>query len=181
MWSEGAVALDRPIRFHTRSGLLTASRSGEFIELDFPSTPAEACEPPLGLLDAIDVQPTFVGKSTFDFLLVVESADAVRSLQPDYRRLAEIPTRGVIVTAQSDDHQFDFVSRFFAPAAGVDEDPVTGSAHCCLAPFWSDRLGTTEMTGFQTSSRGGIVRVRVAGDRVILGGQGVTVFKGELV
>lgn len=181
MWSEGVVPLDLPIRFSTRSGLLTASRSGEFIELDFPATPVGPCEPPAELLDALAVEPTFVGKTKFDYLYVVESADAVRSLQPNFQRLAELPTRGVIVTSRSDDAEFDFISRFFAPAVGVEEDPVTGSAHCCLAPFWSDRLDRTEMTGFQASSRGGIIRVRVTGNRVILGGQAVTVFKGALV
>ena len=181
MWSQSVAPPNQTIRFRTRSGLLTASRSGKFIELDFPATPVEACEPPVALLDGLAVETTFVGKTKFDYLCVVESADAVRSLEPNFRRLAELPTRGIIVTSRSDDAQFDFISRFFAPAVGVDEDPVTGSAHCCLAPFWSDRLGRTEMTGFQASSRGGIVRVRVTGDRVILGGQATTVFKGAFV
>lgn len=181
MWGEGVVSLDQPIRFHTRSGLLTASRNGDFIELDFPATPVEECEPPSGLLDALNAEPTFVGKSKFDKFLVVESEDAVRSLQPNFRQLAEISMRGVIVTSTSDDEKFDFISRFFAPAAGIDEDPVTGSAHCCLAPFWGERLGKTEMTGFQASSRGGIVRVTLNEERVILGGKAVTVLRGELV
>ncbi len=180
MWSEGVVSTDQPIHFHTRSGLLTASRNGGIIELDFPALSVEECEAPLGLLDALKVEPTFVGKSKFDRFVLVSSEDAVRSVQPDFRRLAGISMRGVIVTSTSDDEQFDFVSRFFAPAAGVDEDPVTGSAHCCLATFWGERLGKSEMTGFQASSRGGVVRVRVAGDRVILGGQAVTVFRGEI-
>lgn len=181
MWNEGIVPFDQPIGFHTRSGLLAASRIGDFIELDFPTMPVEACELPAGLVDALAVEPTFVGKSKFDYFLVFDSADSVRSLQPDYRRMAEIPTRGVIATSRSDDAQFNFISRFFAPAVGVDEDHVTGSAHCCLAPFWGDRLGKTEMTGFQASSRGGIVRVRVTDDCVVLGGQAATVFKGTLL
>jgi len=181
MWREGVVSPDEPIRFQTKSGLLTASRQGDFIELDFPATPPEECDPPAGMLDALNVEPTFVGKTKFDKIVVVDSESTVRAIQPDFRRLAKIPTRGVIVTSRSDDPAFDFISRFFAPAVGVNEDPVTGSAHCCLAPFWGDRLGKTEMTGFQASSRGGIVRVRVAGERVILGGLAATVFKGELV
>jgi PhzF family phenazine biosynthesis protein len=180
MWAEGVISPDQPIKFRTRSGLLTASRNGIFIELDFPATPPEECEPPSGLLDALNVEPTFVGKTKFDCFVVVESQEAVRSLQPDIRRLAKIPTRGTIVTSRSNDARFDFISRFFAPAAGIDEDPVTGSAHCCLAPFWGERLGKTEMNAYQASERGGEVRVRVAGDRIILGGQAVTVFKAEI-
>ena len=180
MWSEGVVAPDQPIHFHTKSGLLAASRSGEFIELDFPALSVEECEAPLGLLDALSVNPTFVGKSKFDKFVLVESEQVVRSLSPDFAHLRRISMRGVIVTSSSDDTRYDFVSRYFAPGAGIDEDPVTGSAHCCLAPFWGERLGKSELTGFQASFRGGIVRVRVAGDRVILGGQAVTVLKGEI-
>ena len=128
----------------------------------------------------LGVQPSFVGKSKFDRLVLVESEEAVRSLKPDFSQLREISMRGVIVTSTSDDPRFDFVSRFFAPGSGIDEDPVTGSAHCCLGPFWGERLGKTEMTAFQASARGGEVRVRVEGDRVLLGGQVVTVLRGEL-
>ncbi len=141
----------------------------------------QKAEPPAGLLDALGVQSTFVGKSKFDKFLVVESEQAVRSLKPDFAALRQISMRGIVVTSTSDDPRFDFVSRFFAPGAGIDEDAVTGSAHCCLGPYWSEQLGKTEMTAFQASARGGVVRVRVAGDRVLLGGQAVTVMKGELV
>ena len=141
---------------------------------------AVATEPPAGLLVALGVQPSFVGKSKFDMFVRVESEEAVRSLKPDFSRLREISMRGVIVTSVSDDRRFDFVSRYFAPGAGIDEDPVTGSAHCCLGPYWSEQLGKTEMTAFQASARGGTVRVRVNGDRVLLGGQAVTVLRGEL-
>jgi predicted PhzF superfamily epimerase YddE/YHI9 len=112
--------------------------------------------------------------------VLLESEQVLRSLQPDFLRLSKLPTRGVVVTSTSDDPQFDFVSRYFAPGAGVDEDPVTGSAHCALGPFWSERLGKNDMMALQASSRGGIVRVRMAGDRVLLGGHAVTVFKGVL-
>ena len=180
LWSEGVVNGTQPIRFHTRSGVLTCTQDGDLIELDFPATPAQEAEPPAGLLVALGVQPSFVGKSEFDKLVLVESEEAVRSLKPDFSQLREIAMRGVIVTSTSDDPRFDFVSRYFAPGAGIDEDPVTGSAHCCLGPYWSELLGKTEMTAFQASARGGAVRVRVNGDRVLLGGQAVTVLRGEL-
>ncbi len=180
LWGEGVVSGTQPIRFHTRSGILTCTQDGDFIELDFPATPAQEAEPPAGLLVALGVQPSFVGKSKFDKLVLVESEEAVRSLKPDFSQLREISMRGVIVTSASDDPRFDFVSRFFAPGTGIDEDPVTGSAHCCLGPFWSERLGKTEMTAFQASARGGAVRVRVNGARVLLGGKAVTVLRGEL-
>lgn len=181
LWSEGIVPQDRPIRFHTRSGVLTCTTDGKLIELDFPATPADAAEPPAGLLEALGVTPSFVGRSRFDKFVLVESEQTVRSLKPDFARLREVPMRGVIVTSPSADPRFDFVSRYFAPGAGIDEDPVTGSAHCCLGPFWSARLGKTDLTAYQASARGGVVRVRINGDRVILGGQAVTVLRGELL
>lgn len=181
LWTQSVVDQQQPIRFHTKSGILTCTHNGDFIELDFPATPAHEAEPPPGLLDALGVRPSFVGRSKFDKFIVVESEQVVRSLKPDFARLRAISMRGVIVTSTSDDPRFDFVSRYFAPGAGINEDPVTGSAHCCLGPFWSERLGKTEMTAYQASAREGVVRVRVNGDRVILGGQAVMVMKGELV
>jgi PhzF family phenazine biosynthesis protein len=180
LWSEGAVPAAEIIQFHTRSGVLTCVRNQKSIELDFPATPPHTIEPPAGLLDALGVSSALVRKAKFDYLVLLESEQDLRSLAPDFRKLIQLDTRGVIVTSPSDDPRFDFVSRFFAPAAGVDEDPVTGSAHCCLGPFWATRLGKTELIGFQASARGGTVKVRVAGDRVILGGQAVTVWRGEL-
>ena len=179
LWTE-AGRVEEQISFHTRSGVLTASRNDGLIELDFPATPPVEIKPPAGLLEALGAQPSYVGQSKFDKLLVVESAEKVRSMNPDFQRLRQISMRGVIVTSTSDDAHFDFISRYFAPAAGIDEDPVTGSAHCCLAPFWAERLGKTEMTGFQASDRGGIVRVKSSGERVILGGKAITVLRGEL-
>jgi PhzF family phenazine biosynthesis protein len=181
LWSDGVVTKAAPIRFHTRSGVLTCTHSGKFIYLDFPATPVQVTQPPDGLLVALGVTSSFVGRSKFDQLVLVESEQVVRALKPDFAQLREIPMRGVTVTSTSDDPRFDFVSRYFAPGAGIDEDPVTGSAHCCLGPFWSERLGKTEMTAYQASTRGGIVRVRVNGDRVILGGQAATVLRGELL
>jgi PhzF family phenazine biosynthesis protein len=184
LWSEGLVPGDDAIRFRTRSGVLTAASDGDLIELDFPATPpAGAQEGARQIADigaALGAEPVHVARSQFDLLAVVGSAETVRSVKPDYRRLREIAARGVIVTSVSDDPRFDFVSRFFAPGVGVDEDPVTGSAHCCLGPYWGERLGKTAMTAFQASPRGGIVHVRLAGQRVLLGGTAVTVFRGEL-
>ena len=181
LWTEGVVTGDSPIRFHTRSGVLTCTQNGDFIELDFPATPAQEVEPPAGLFESLGIESAFVAKSKFDILVVLEAEQILRSLSPDFARLGQIPARGVIVSSQSENPQFDFISRFFAPCAGVDEDPVCGSAHCCLAPYWSEQLGKTEMTAFQASARGGVLRVRVIGVRVVLGGQAVTVMKGELV
>jgi predicted PhzF superfamily epimerase YddE/YHI9 len=133
------------------------------------------------LLDALHVQPRFAGKSKFDSFLVVESEKIVRSLKPDFNSLRSIPgIRGVIVTSTSQDSRYDFVSRFFAPGIGIDEDHATGSAHCALAPFWSEQLGKLEMTAFQASKRGGIVHVRVEGDRVVLGGGATSILRGGL-
>jgi PhzF family phenazine biosynthesis protein len=181
LWNAGIAGSDDPIQFHTRSGVLTASRDANLIRLDFPATPATECQPPAALLDALAIKPVSVAKTLFDRFLVIDSPDVVRSLRPDFRKLAAVPNQGVIVTAHSDDPRYDFISRYFAPAFGIDEDPVTGSAHCCLGPYWGARLGKTELVGFQASKRGGVVHVRVNRDRVILGGQAVLVLKGELV
>ena len=183
------------VAFSTRSGVLTAVRSGARIQLDFPSLTITACEPPPALLAALGVAARFVGRGRFDYLVEVESESAVRGIAPDFKLLATIDCRGVIVTALSDaariptihndtadgdDVRFDFVSRFFAPALGIDEDPVTGSAHCLLAPYWGQRLGKTAMVGYQASSRGGTVYVETRGDRVLLEGEGVVFATGEL-
>lgn len=181
LWQDEHLAQGVQARFDTKSGRLTADRKGEWIEMDFPAEPAQPADPPESLLLALGVAATFVGKNRMDYLVEVESETAVRALQPDFTRLRSLPVRGVMVTARSSDGECDFVSRFFAPGSGVDEDPVTGSAHCCLAPYWGARLGKTEMTAHQVSARGGVVRVRTAGDRVILGGQAVTVLRGDLL
>ena len=181
LWEEGHLSPDAPARFHTRSGLLTCVRRGAWIEMDFPATPAQPADAPADLARALGAQPLFVGQSRFDYLVEVESEEAVRSLAPDLTLLARIPTRGIIVTSRASSPGYDVVSRFFAPQTGVNEDPVTGSAHCCLGPYWSERLGKSELNAYQASARGGVVRVRVQGERVILGGQAVTVLRGELL
>jgi PhzF family phenazine biosynthesis protein len=181
LWESGRLAAGQTARFHTKSGLLTAVRNGDWIELDFPSTPEEEVEAPPGLIEALGAPPRYVGKSRFDYLVELDSEAAVARLRPDFGALGAISARGVIATARSADPGFDFVSRFFAPASGINEDPVTGSSHCCLAPFWSRRLGKDSFLARQVSARGGVLKVRLSGDRVILGGQAVTVLRSELL
>lgn len=182
LWEEGILGPDDTARFHTLSGLLTADRRGDLIELDFPATIPQPAEAPEGLLSALGLTDAlFVGRNKFDFVIEVESEQLVRTLEPDHAQLKRIPVRGVIVTSRATTGDADFVSRFFGPAVGVDEDPVTGSAHCALTPYWAAKLGKNEMLAFQASRRGGYIRVRLAGDRVKLGGNAVTVLRGELV
>lgn len=181
LWETGELQPDQQARFFTRSGLLTADRRGEWIEMDFPAKPEVPADAPDGLLEALGVPAKYIGRSQFDLLVELDSADVVRAVKPNFGLLERVPVRGVIVTSRADGDDYDFVSRFFAPAVGVNEDPVTGSAHCCLSPFWSKRLGRNELVGYQASARGGVVRVRLEGDRVRIGGQAVTVLKGELL
>lgn len=182
LWSEGHLQPNEIARFHTMSGLLTAERGEDgWIMMDFPNQLERPVEPPAGLVEALGVSPLYVGRNRDDYLVEVESAALIRALQPDFQKLGQIKTRGVMVTSRSDDDAYDFISRFFAPAAGIPEDPVTGSAHCCLGPYWSQKLGKNDLIGYQASPRGGIVRVRCAGERVILSGKAVTVLRGELV
>lgn len=181
LWSAEIAAHGKALRFHTRSGVLSCVQEDEFINLDFPATPASEAPPPEPLLAGLGLRPLYFGRSKYYVLVVVDSAATVRALKPDFQKLLEVPTLGVIVTAPADDSRFDFVSRFFAPALGVNEDPVCGSAHCCLAPYWGERLGKTRLMAHQASARGGVLRLQVNGDRVILGGQAVTVWQGELL
>lgn len=182
LWRRNLASAEEPISFQTRSGTLTCARDGDWIQLDFPATPPELCEPPAGLLDALGIdQAEAVARSKFDLLVELESVEAVRKVTPDYYRLKEIETRGVIVTAKSDvGDEADFVSRFFAPRLGIDEDPVTGSAHCALGPYWGAKLDKASLMARQISPRAGTVRIAISGDRVLLGGRAVTVLVGEL-
>jgi len=181
LWEQGHLAADQAARFHSRSGLLTAEKKGNWIEMDFPATPArpdasaEILEPALGAC------AVYVGRTCFDYVVEVANEEAVRALQPDFTALRRLKGRGVIVTSRASGSGYDYVSRFFGPAVGIDEDPVTGSAHACLGPFWKERLGRDGLTGFQASPRGGFVRTRCVADRVLISGQAVTVFRGELV
>lgn len=182
LWEEGRLPAGAEARFHTRSGWLRAWREGEDVWMDFPAKPAEQGAAPDELLRALGARPRYVGWSQFDCLVELDSEDDVRRVEPDLSLLRQVQARGVIVTARAAaGGEHDFVSRFFAPRVGVDEDPVTGSAHCVLAPYWSHVLGRREMAGHQVSARGGTVRVRVEGERVHLGGRAVTVMRGELL
>lgn len=180
LWSEGLAGRDQPLRFLTASGPLAAHARQDLIELDFPSRPAEPVTPPGDLARALGVAPRWVGRNEEDLLVLLENEQTVVGLDPDIPALGRLGPRGVIVTAAAESPEHDFVSRFFAPAFGIPEDPVTGSAHCCLAPFWAARLGRERMSGYQASSRGGTVKVRLAGNRVFLGGVAVTVLRGAL-
>ena len=179
LWEDGHLAPGTVARFHTRGGLLTCEKKGDWIEMDFPVKLEQTVEAPPQMAEALGTEIKYVGKNQFDHLVEVADEQTLRAIAPNHYLLRQLPVRGVIVTARGD--QYDFVSRFFAPGAGVDEDPVTGSAHTALAPFWGARLGKSEMTGFQASARGGVVKVRLAGDRVILCGEAVTVLRGELL
>ncbi len=187
LWEAGLADRKRPIRFETKSGPLGAIHRESRIELDFPAEPSGPAEAPAALTAALGLSASSVvscGRNRLDFLLELGSESQVREVAPDFRALVEPtrPGRGVIVTARSDSPERDFVSRYFAPAAGIDEDPVTGSAHCCLGPYWGKRLGKSELVGYQASARGGTVGVRLGGGgRVALIGQAVTVTRGELV
>ena len=181
LWEAGRLAAGEEARFHTLSGWLTAGRVDDGIELDFPATPVTETPAPPDLTESLGIEPRFIGKSAFDYLVEVESEAVVRSLKPDFQQLGTVTARGVIVTARASAGPYDFVSRFFAPAIGVDEDPVTGSAHCSLGPYWGPLLCKQELLAFQASPRGGALRVRLAGDRVKLIGQAVTVLKGQLL
>lgn len=181
LFESGVLKPDEVARFHTLSGLLTARRRGEMIELDFPSKPPVAAEPPAGLLEALGVEPVYVGRSKWDFIVEVATEDEVRGASPSMSQLRGVDARGVILTSASSTPEFDFVSRFFAPRVGVDEDPVTGSAHCCLAPYWSTRLAKAHFRAYQASARGGVLDVTLEGDRVRLAGRTVTVLRGSLL
>jgi PhzF family phenazine biosynthesis protein len=179
LWELGDLAASQPARFHTKSGLLIATRRGDWIELDFPANPPTEMPAPAGLLEALGLAAVYVGRTRFDYLVEIEDEDAVRAATPDFYALRNLGVRGVMITAPSGAHDFDFVSRFFAPGVGIDEDPVTGSAHCALAPYWQAKFGKDQLVGYQASARGGSVRCRVIGDRVHLGGKAVTIVRGE--
>lgn len=180
LWSEGLASRDHELRFHTRSGVLRCRAHGAAIELDFPARPALACRAPAGLARSLGAAVRFVGRNQDDYLVELASARIVRELRPDLAKLAAVRARGVIVTARGDE-DCDFVSRFFGPAVGVPEDPVTGSAHTALGPFWAELLGRTRLVGHQVSRRGGVVEVELAGDRTLLRGRAVTVSRGQLL
>jgi len=181
LWEEGYINKDQAVKFYTRSGLLTAAKRDGRIELNFPQEQDTEIMAPKNLLQALGIEAKYIGKNRLDYIVEVESEMMVRAIEPNLALLAAVSARGVIVTSVSDNKEFDFVSRFFAPRDGILEDPVTGSAHCCLGPYWMQRLGKSELMAYQASKRGGIVKVQVTGDRVLLGGRAVTLFKGDLL
>jgi predicted PhzF superfamily epimerase YddE/YHI9 len=181
LWEAGRLRADEPAHFHTeQSGLLACVRRANGIAMDFPGLPAQPAAVPAGLAEALGCVPVWVGRSAYDYLCELPDEAAVRSLQPDLAALARLPVRGIIVTAPGS-AGFDLVSRFFAPGVGVAEDPVTGSAHCTLAPYWAAKLGRTTLRAWQASARGGEVRLTLNGDRVELAGHAVTVWRGEVL
>jgi PhzF family phenazine biosynthesis protein len=180
LWTLDLHSKWQPIKFKTRSGILTAIKQGDEGVLDFPAEPASECEAPAGIAEILGCEPVWFGKNRMDWFAELPSEDAVRAMEPNYALIQSLGMRGLIVTAESHSAEVDFVSRFFAPQAGVPEDSVTGSAHCCLGPYWSAKLGEEELVGFQASERGGKVGVRCKGDRVDLVGQAVTVIEGFL-
>ena len=181
LWEEGHLPSGKQARFRTRSGLLTADRIDDLIELALPAEPPQPAQAPRGVTEALGVSPKYTGKGRMNYLIEVETEDVVRGLSPDFSALSRLPPAGYIVTSEAPSSGYDFVSRFLVPTAGIDEDPVTGSAHCCLGPYWMERLGKDTFVAYQASARGGVVYVRVDGDRVHVGGHAVTVIRGELV
>jgi PhzF family phenazine biosynthesis protein len=180
LWESGKLPPDQMARFMTKSGLLTAKRDGAWTLMDFPAEPPEAAIAPEELVQGLGLIPRYVGRNRMDYFVEVDSEETLRTLRPDFAMLARVEARGVIVTSRSTGSPYDFVSRAFYPGTGIDEDPVTGSAHCALAPYWAKRLRKDELVGYQASKRGGIVKVKPDGNRVYLSGQAITVLKGQL-
>ncbi|MGB8332257.1 MAG: PhzF family phenazine biosynthesis protein [Polyangiales bacterium] len=180
LWEEGVLEHRKVAHFSTLSGPLTATPFGRQIELDFPARPPSEVQAPAGLLDALGVTASWVGRDVDDHLVLLSDEAAVTACAPDFRALSQVETRGVIITAPAAQESVDFVSRFFAPRFGVDEDPVTGSAHCCLTPFWADRLAKSSLSARQLSARGGEIQVQLAGERIKLRGTCVTTLRGSL-
>jgi PhzF family phenazine biosynthesis protein len=178
LWHESGQS-GNELRFQTRSGLLGASREGVKISLDFPVDIPHRLPISEQIIDALGVEPRQVYRGREDLMVLIECAEELYRLEPDMNQLSQIDVRGVIVTSNSDRAEYDFLSRFFAPSVGIPEDPVTGSAHCILGPFWGDRLGRSVVTGFQASKRGGAVEIELMNDRVKLTGSAITTLKGN--
>jgi len=181
LWEEGYLKHDEVAYFYTRSGMLKARRKDDWIEMDFPAREEHEVKEHPGLMEALGVKARYIGETRSAYLVELYSEETVNCVKPDFTLLKKLQIRAVIVTSLSSSSEYDFISRFFAPGAGVDEDPVTGSAHCTLGPFWGKKLNKNELTGYQASERGGFVRVRLGGERVFLSGQAVTVLKGEFL
>jgi PhzF family phenazine biosynthesis protein len=181
LWSENYLPQTAIARFRTRSGLLTAKNNhqeGDWIELNFPAIASRPASIPNLLQQALNIPIVAIVQNDQDYIVEAESETIVRQMQPNVALLRQLPMNGVIVTSRGS--EFDFVSRYFAPNVGIDEDPVTGYAHCCLAPYWGDRLQKSSFLAYQASSRGGMVKVDLVGDRILLNGQAITVLRGTL-
>ena len=181
LWETGLLGPDEQARFHTLSGVLSAVRKGDDIEMDFPAITCAQMSEPIGLGKALGAAPANLCKSDFFFLVEVASEREVRDLKPNFEKLKSLSSHTIIVTSVADSEEYDFVSRCFAPNVGIDEDPVTGSAHCLLGPYWSKHFGKDEFVAYQASERGGSLQVRVRGERVYLMGRAVTVLRGQLM
>lgn len=179
LWQHTA-ANDTTLRFHTHSGLLTAKRQGEMIQLDFPADPPQAEAAPAGLIELLGGEPHWFGRGQEHLIAVLDSAEQVRTLHANYALIARFTPKGLIVTAPSDQPGLDIVSRFFAPNAGIPEDSVTGAAHCILAVYWAERLGKTHLQALQASPRTGLITLDWQGERVLLTGKARTMLKGEV-
>ncbi len=179
LWETGELKQGEEAKFHTRSGVLKAIKVGDWIQLDFPLEEDEEVNPPKEILEGLKVLPKYVGKNRMDYIVEVGSEKVLKNLSPDMDTISRFTQRGIIVTCKSESYEFDFLSRFFAPALGIDEDPVTGSAHCCLGPYWKRQLNQDEFVAYQASARGGMLKIKVS-DRVYISGQARTVFSGEI-
>jgi PhzF family phenazine biosynthesis protein len=181
LWETGVLGIDEVARFHTLSGWLICRREDSWIEMDFPAAACDQCKAPEGLAHALGCELRWCGFNGMDYLVEVKTEKTLRELTPDFKALSSLPGRGVIATCRSESPEHDFKSRFFAPAAGVNEDPVTGSAHCALGPYWQAKLGKSMFTAYQVSERGGLVKLSMHGDRVLLRGQAVLISKVNLL
>jgi PhzF family phenazine biosynthesis protein len=184
LWSEGYLSFDKQAKFYTKSGILQATKKDDWIELDFPANPSQQIEIIPQLKAALGVDCIGMYKNSLGYLVEVESAEIIQQMQPNFSEILKLPLNQVIVTSLGNqDSEYDFVSRFFAPGLGINEDPVTGAAHCCLAPFWHNRLLKDQLMAYQASSRGGILKVSYQPNdsRVFISGQAMTTMRGELV
>ncbi len=182
LWSENHLSEKESARFHTKSGLLIAKKQKDWIELDFPANPSQETSTTVELSKALGVPIKTVVKNSLGYLVEIESEDLVREMQPNFGLLVKQFPEVIVTSIAESSSEYDFISRFFAPGLGINEDPVTGAAHCCLAPYWRNKLNKNEFLAYQASSRGGVVKVRYPGeDRVFLSGQAVTVLRGEII
>ncbi|MEW6528149.1 MAG: PhzF family phenazine biosynthesis protein [Spirochaetota bacterium] len=180
LYEQHIATAQQELKFYTRSGLLIVKKEGDIITMNFPQEIATEYSIPQWVIEALGVKPVYTGKNRMDYLIEVKTEEEVLEINPDFIALKKMDSRGVIITAKSSRMEYDFVSRFFAPGLGVNEDPVTGSAHCCLGPYWQQKLQKSTFTAYQASERGGVLKVEVGDDRVYIGGKAVTVLSGHI-